>query len=122
MRILYLRKIKNETMKLLLCLVLSNFTLASFAKSNYPKGTPKCIVSKIQELKQKKDNSTSLYQQANHGEIVYLVSPGCCDMLLELYDDKCNYICAPSFGFTGKGDGECKDLDLENEVLIWTVE
>jgi len=120
MRILYIREIKNETMKLLLCIVLSIFTLASCAKSNYPKGTPKCIVLKIEELKLKNDNSASVYQYANHAEIVYLVSPGCCDMFIELYDNKCNYICAPSGGFTGKGDGKCEDLDLQNEVLIWT--
>jgi hypothetical protein len=75
---------------------------------------------KIEELKLNNDKSAFVYRYENHGEEpVYLLSPGCCDMFTELYDENCNYICAPSGGFTGKGDGKCKDLDLQNELVIW---
>jgi hypothetical protein len=38
-----------------------------------------------------------------------------------VYDRNCNYVCAPDGGYTGKGDGKCKDFDsLAKEVrLIW---
>jgi len=108
-------------MKIILSLLILLFSF-SCAKSNYPKGTPSCIEDKIVELKKNDDNSAFVYRYENHGEKVYLISPGCCDMFTELYDEECNYICAPSGGFTGKGDGKCKNLDLQNEVIIWKPE
>lgn len=98
---------------------LTYLLLSACAQSTFPKGTPSCILNKIEELKEKNDKSAFVYQYTNHGQIVFLVSPGCCDMFTELYDEECNYICAPSGGFTGKGDGKCVDLDLQDEVVIW---
>ena len=37
-----------------------------------------------------------------------------------LFDDNCNYICAPSGGFSGAGDGKCRrDLVTSNGEDIW---
>ena len=37
----------------------------------------------------------------------YLFKPLCCDQLDKLYDVNGRYVCAPSGGFTGQGDGRC---------------
>ena len=38
---------------------------------------------------------------------VYLFTPTCCDQFNPLYDADGRYICAPSGGFSGSGDGKC---------------
>lgn len=38
---------------------------------------------------------------------VYLLTPVCCDQLHGLYDRDGRYICAPSGGLSGSGDGKC---------------
>jgi hypothetical protein len=45
------------------------------------------------------------------GKMVYLATSRCCDRFNPLYDEECNYICAPSGGFRGSGDGKCKDFN-----------
>ncbi|MFG6485069.1 DUF6970 domain-containing protein [Roseateles sp. BYS78W] len=41
------------------------------------------------------------------GRLVYLSISPCCDMFNKLYDADGRFICAPSGGFTGQGDGRC---------------
>ena len=55
------------------------------------------------------------------GKQVYLFTSNCCDQYNSLYDIDCNNICAPSGGFTGKGDGKCNDfLKVATHIkLIW---
>ena len=43
------------------------------------------------------------------GQTVYEMLAGCCDRFNELYDASGQYLCAPSGGFTGMGDGKCPD-------------
>lgn len=64
--------------------------------------------------------SSYLYQ----GKTVYLVTPDCCDQYISLYDDNCNFLCAPSGGLTGKGDGKCPDFydKATKGTLIWKKE
>ena len=38
---------------------------------------------------------------------VYLFTPLCCDQFNRLYDAEGRFICAPSGGFGGAGDGKC---------------
>ncbi|MEO6277899.1 DUF6970 domain-containing protein [Roseateles sp.] len=38
---------------------------------------------------------------------VYLFTPLCCDQFNPLYDAEGRFICAPSGGFGGAGDGKC---------------
>ena len=44
------------------------------------------------------------------GERVFLFTAPCCDQYNTVYDMKCNPVCAPSGGITGKGDGRCTDF------------
>lgn len=62
-----------------------------------------------------------VYSYFYNGNIVYLVIPDCCDAYISLYDKNCNFICAPSGGFTGKGDGKCVDFydKATNKTLVW---
>lgn len=55
------------------------------------------------------------------GRRVYLFQADCCDFLNIAYDEQCNRICAPSGGFTGGGDGKCRDFDsVARKVrVIW---
>ena len=55
------------------------------------------------------------------GKKVYLFTPQCCDQFHMLYDDSCKSICAPTGGFTGRGDGKCTDFDstAKHVKLIW---
>jgi hypothetical protein len=41
------------------------------------------------------------------GRRVYLFQAPCCDVFDALYDEDGRYICAPSGGFLGQGDGRC---------------
>ena len=41
------------------------------------------------------------------GQRFYLFTPPCCDQFNKLYDANGHYVCAPSGGFTGGGDGRC---------------
>ncbi|MFG6415875.1 DUF6970 domain-containing protein [Roseateles sp. DC23W] len=45
--------------------------------------------------------------QDDRGQPVYLVLSMCCDQFNPLYDAQGRYICAPSGGFAGGGDGRC---------------
>ena len=40
---------------------------------------------------------------------VYYFIASCCDQFNRLYDADGRFICAPSGGFTGAGDGQCPD-------------
>lgn len=41
------------------------------------------------------------------GQPFYLVTPLCCDQFNPLYDAHGRFVCAPSGGFAGNGDGRC---------------
>jgi hypothetical protein len=55
------------------------------------------------------------------GKKVFLFTAQCCDQFNMLYDDSCKTICAPSGGFTGRGDLRCIDFDsLSKHIkVIW---
>lgn len=56
-----------------------------------------------------------------NGKKVYLFTADCCDFYNIAYDENCTRLCAPSGGFTGGGDGKCRDFDsLAKPVkIIW---
>lgn len=43
------------------------------------------------------------------GKPAYLIPSPCCDKFDYLYDSKGAILCAPSGGFTGRGDGSCSE-------------
>jgi hypothetical protein len=46
---------------------------------------------------------------APDGKPAYLFTAPCCDIPNPLYDAEGRFICAPTGGFTGLGDGKCPD-------------
>ena len=82
---------------------------------------PGCLKNFIRSSKpQPKEISSYLY----NGKTVYLVVSDCCDFYNSLYDADCNYLCAPSGGITGKGDGKCSDFadKATNQKVIWKAD
>lgn len=55
------------------------------------------------------------------GKKVYLTKSQCCDNYDLLYDENCKEICAPTGGFSGRGDGKCPDFIKEAKLIrsIW---
>lgn len=85
--------------------------------------TPTCINAKIEVIKsQPKWNPPAKVSSYEYnGETVYFFTSNCCDQYDEVYDKDCNYICAPSGGLTGKGDGKCSDFSSTAKFIkvIW---
>ena len=84
---------------------------------------PDAIQSKIAELKaQPKANPAyEVWSYKYQGQTVYLVSAPCCDNFNTLYDGCMRVMCAPSGGFTGRGDGNCTDFAQQatEPKLVW---
>lgn len=76
------------------------------------KHIPSCITGKIDDIKaQPKWNPPAEIREYEYnGQKVFLFSSPCCDQYDVLYDKNCNQVCAPSGGYTGKGDGKCSDF------------
>lgn len=60
----------------------------------------------------------------HEGKTVYYVTADCCDFYNIVYTDSCKYICAPSGGFTGRGDEKCPDFFKEATLVktLWKKE
>jgi hypothetical protein len=84
---------------------------------------PPCIFDKIEAIQQqpKYNPPATVYRYLYAGNYVYLFSSNCCDQYNYLYDRDCNIICAPSGGFTGKGDSRCLNFKemATDETLVW---
>lgn len=85
------------------------------------KNVPDCIEKKIARLRSQGDAPLSVSEYLYNGKKVYLFSMDCCDRYNELYDADCQYICSPSGGFSGGGDGKCVNFNQEAEFLreLW---
>src|SRR5262245_25561741 len=87
---------------------------------------PACIKRKIEEIQSqpKYNPSATVYRYLYKSEYVYLFSSPCCDQFNYVYDRNCKVICAPSGGFTGKGDGNCSNFEqmATDKTLIWKDE
>jgi len=57
------------------------------------------------------------------GKNVYYISPACCDIPSELYDEKGTLLCHPDGGFAG-GDGRCRSFVLDSgpHTTVWRDE
>jgi len=84
---------------------------------------PSCIQQKIAEIKaQAKWNPPAeINEYEYNGRRVFLLTADCCDQFITIVDDSCNYICAPSGGITGSGDGKCRDFyqKAKHIRLVW---
>lgn len=85
--------------------------------------TPECIKTKIAEIVAGDvwNPPAKIYSYTYDRQTVYFVSSRCCDIPSIVYNDKCEAICSPDGGFTGRGDGKCTDFyeSRSNEQLIW---
>lgn len=83
---------------------------------------PSCVQLRIDSLKaQPKSNPPAeVIEYDYQGQIVYGFNSPCCDQYYNVLDAQCNYICAPSGGITGAGDGKCPDF-LQQARKIRTV-
>lgn len=84
---------------------------------------PSCVNKKIEEIKalHKWNPPAEVNEYEYKGDRVWLFTSDCCDQYFMLYDGSCNYICAPSGGLTGKGDGKCSDFyqTAKHVKLVW---
>src|SRR5579875_1086680 len=84
---------------------------------------PPCIQQKIAAIKAapRWNPPAQVDKYLYNGKTVYLFSSNCCDQYNVLYNDACNYVCAPSGGFTGKGDGKCSDFftKAKHMGIVW---
>jgi len=83
-----------------------------------PSDVPDCVKKLIRD---NQTNPQKVWRYRYQKEIDYLVLPDCCDQFISLYTSQCTFICAPSGGFSGNGDGKCPGFyqDAENGELIW---
>jgi hypothetical protein len=83
---------------------------------------PSCIQKKINQIKSKpRWNPPATVTEYRYKEKrVFLFSADCCDQYYQVYDENCQYLCAPSGGITGRGDGLCADF-APNAILIRMV-
>lgn len=89
----------------------------------YSDSIPVCV-QRLIDAGKKEDPPTSPVQVDEYlykGQKVYLLTAQCCDFYNEVYDTSCVKICAPTGGFTGKGDGKCPDFSEEAKLIktIW---
>jgi hypothetical protein len=125
-------KILTHTMKPFInfCIIWTGFfgcqrKMLTEASASVP-GIPTCIQQKIDSIKQLPVwNPPAEIVEYEYGERkVYLISANCCDAYSVAVDSNCNYVCAPSGGFTGKGDRKCVDFFEKAKLvrLVWKDE
>ncbi|AUZ04377.1 hypothetical protein ADP71_05990 [Vitreoscilla sp. C1] len=63
----------------------------------------------------------AVYTLEHYQEKYYLTVPGCCDRFSVLYNAQGQKICSPNGGFTGRGDGQCGNIDIRtlSKTKIW---
>jgi hypothetical protein len=87
---------------------------------------PACIEQKIKEIKAQPrwNPPAEVSEYLYENKTVYLFSSNCCDQYNMVYDRGCNVVCAPSGGYTGKGDMKCEDFFAKAKLikLIWKDE
>ena len=87
---------------------------------------PSCIQARIDSIKQQPvwNPPAEITEYRYNGKRVFLFSSDCCDQFSQVVDERCNYLCAPSGGITGKGDGKCPDFDEKAELVkvVWKDE
>src|SRR4051794_17939573 len=72
---------------------------------------PPCILKKIDSIKKEPvwNPPAEIHEYKIENKLFYAISADCCDRFSTVVDASCNYVCAPSGGFTGRGDGKCPD-------------
>ena len=94
----------------LIILLLTCFVSRTFAEplSNTSGSLPAWLQTRILQPQEASPSASgrSVYRTEFEGKTVYYVSPTCCDIPSELYDEAGHLLCRPDGGFAG-GDGKC---------------
>ena len=114
-------------MKLLtaFCLIMASFAMCrkEDKKEDCNSGIPACVQSRVDEIRKepKWNPPAEVNEYLYNGRKVYLFTANCCDQYITLMDRSCKYICAPSGGIVGKGDGKCTDFYDKAKYLrlVW---
>lgn len=120
----YIRSVKPFTMKPVILLMAFSAMLSETCKNKKQiGGIPPCVQQKIDSLKllPRFNPPAQIDEYVYNGKRVFLFSSDCCDQFNSLLDEQCNYVCAPTGGITGKGDGACTDFDqnAKHVKLVW---
>jgi hypothetical protein len=88
--------------------------------------TPACIQQRIDQIKSQPrwNPPAEVIEYIYQGKRVFLFSSPCCDQFNTVYDENCKAVCAPSGGYSGKGDGKCPDFNANAKLVrqIWKDE
>jgi hypothetical protein len=88
-----------------------------------PVGLPSCVQVWIDVVKKEPtwNPPAEVNEYFYKGKTVYLLSANCCDQYITLIDSSCSYICAPSGGFSGRGDERCTDFYAKAKFIrqVW---
>ena len=84
---------------------------------------PTCIQAKIDSIKKlpRFNPPAEVNEYVYKDKRVFFFSSDCCDQFNLLFDENCNYVCAPTGGITGKGDMKCTDFTEKAKLvrLVW---
>ncbi|MEO7923469.1 MAG: hypothetical protein ABIR30_07315 [Chitinophagaceae bacterium] len=87
---------------------------------------PACVREQTSEFDKQPNANTPIQvdEYLYMGKQVFLFTADCCDQFNMLYDENCKSLCAPSGGYTGGGDGKCKDFKDSAKLvrMIWKKE
>lgn len=111
--------------RMTLIMMVLYFCLSTCKSSNQDSEIPNCIKDRIETLKRQpiQNPPAEVWQWETNDKTFYYFNAPCCDQFSTLYNDKCEIICAPDGGFTGKGDGKCPDFGTDvKRILIWKDE
>ena len=83
---------------------------------------PVCIQAKIDSIKKlpKFNPPAEVTEYSYNEKRVFLFTSDCCDFFNSVYDENCQYVCAPTGGITGQGDSKCRDF-AKNSNLVKVV-
>ena len=102
------------------CLLIT-FSSSKCEKEETP--IPACIQQKIDSIKQTPKSSppAQVHSWLYRGTTVYLFSATEPNQLVTVWNESCQYICAPSGGVSGGGDSTCTDFfqEAQHTGVIW---
>jgi hypothetical protein len=117
------KSIKTKLIFSILLLFAVAFFITDCGKQPYPLDIPACITKIIRQkqLEPETNPPTTIEQWNVDGHTYYYITSDCCDQFNNLYDEDCNYVCAPDGGITGSGDQNCPEFSLPIEkIILWT--
>jgi hypothetical protein len=105
------------------CLLAILLTATSACKKlDLEEDVPACIETKIGDIQQQDTYNppAEVWRWEVDGQSYYYFTSDCCDQFNMLYNEDCDFVCAPDGGITGNGDGNCPQWTSEPvRTLVW---